>query len=166
MKELLFFRSRAAVDALRIVSAILLIPALYFAVHYDFPPLHWGPPPEYELRKPLQDLSIKVSRSRYYDISVERLFEGQTLWKARISEADFMRLAAARSMVPFNTAEIDDSFRRKAPFWWTPRITAKTKAYATPGFSLSHDFRSEGWFAFATWDPSDQMIYMWIVYMA
>jgi hypothetical protein len=148
-----------------LVAVIILVGIIYLAIHFDIPARNPGTPGDPEIRQALQVLSITPPFSRYYTISVDRLFESQTLWKARLSESDFMKLVTARGMVPFNTADIDDSFMRQAPFWWTPKITTKTQAFATPGFSLNHDFRSEGWFALTIWDPEEGMIYMWIVDM-
>jgi hypothetical protein len=47
------------------------------------------------------------------------------------------------------------------PYWWHPSITERTKVLSTLSFPM--DGRgSDGRHLLATWNPDDQVLYVWI----
>lgn len=147
-----------------ITLPLILSLAIYLSVHYDFPPLHQGLPHDPNLRKQLHALSISPTTSLYYTtIGDRRLFESQTLWHARLAKSDLILLMDSLGMKASVIEHVDDEFKKKAPYWWNPKLSANTKVFSSSGFSFTGKFQSEGWFAFATWDPADERVNMWIV---
>ena len=134
-------------------SFILLTVGVGIARYVDFPALNQGMP------KSVQFLELNVTDSRYYCLG--EFIDSEWLWRARVPESELARLADRFELRPVDGNQVPDAFRSMPPYWWNPSITDRTTVLSTASFPM--DVRGpDGWHALATWNPDDQVLYVWI----
>jgi hypothetical protein len=132
---------------------VLLAFAVASARYVDFPSLHQGMPPSVGV------LGLNVTDSRYYCLG--SFIDSEWLWQARVPESDLTRIASEFDLRNVEGNQIPGAFLRMPPYWWRPQITHRTRVLSTPSFPID-DRGSDGWHALATWNPDDQVLYVWI----
>jgi hypothetical protein len=132
---------------------VLLAVAVVVARYVDFPAAHHGTPPYVSVS------GLNVTDSRYYCLG--QFIDSAWLWQARVPESDLAGLSEKFGLGPLDRNEVPDAFRSMPPYWWHPSITERTKVLSTPSFPM--DGRGpDGRHFLATWNPDDQVLYVWI----
>ena len=136
-----------------VVGFVLLAFSVSFSRYVDFPSLNQGTPPSVEVS------GLNVTDSRYYCLG--SFIDSEWLWRARVRESDLGRLADKFDLRPVDGNQAPDAFRRMPPIWWRPAITDRTKVLSTPNFPVGGR-GADGWHALATWNPDDELLYVWV----
>ena len=132
---------------------VLLAVAVAVARYVDFPVAHHGTPPSIRVS------GFNITESRYYCLG--QFIDSAWLWQARVPESDLAGLSEKFGLSPLDRNEVPDAFRSMPPYWWHPSITERTKVQSTPSFPM--DGRGpDGRHFLATWNPEDQVLYIWI----
>lgn len=125
---------------------------------FDFPALP-RPLPDSTGAWLLNTADLKYEKSRLYYLS--SFLDQSWIWRAEIRPEEFERLVAAAAMEPIESDRLEAPFFEMLAYWWNPRRTPTSRAYATPNFSFT-DRGSDGWHAVALWDPGTSRVYMWV----
>lgn len=131
--------------------------AIGFTRYIDFPALHKGIPQT--LQSYTKEMDLTLVNPQYYCLS--SFIDSESLWKTRLTEQDLKLLTAKLKMHPIPSNQIGDHFLSMSPYWWQPAKSDTVRVLATTNFPT--DGRGpDGWHAFATWNPEDGVIHMWI----
>jgi hypothetical protein len=131
----------------------LFIVGVAFARYIDFPALHQGLPPS------VGSSNWSLTDSQYYCLG--QFIDSQWLWRAHLSESDLADFTQRYRLHPINSNQVPNEFREQPPYWWRPTITERTQVLSTPIFPMD-ERGPDGWHALATWNPDDQVLYVWI----
>jgi len=141
------------------VAAVVIIGvvAIGMARYVDFPAMRRGAPGSMayfanELKLPAQD-------ARFYCLG--SFIDSEWLWRATLSEQDANRLFETLDMQPIPIGQVGDAYWRMPPYWWQPVKSDQTRLMATRDFPMS-ERGSDGSHYLASWNPADNVLYMWI----
>ncbi len=136
-------------------GAFLLLVAI--ARYVDFPAMNRGMPRS--LQWALQDVDLKLGSPRYY--CLEKWIDSEWIWQARISESKMNTLVVKLRLRSIPLDQIEDQYLSRSPYWWRPVISEQVHAFSTWDFPMDWH-GSGGRHVLATWNPTDELLHMWI----
>lgn len=145
------FKTRKALGV--IGGVVLLAVLVMYSRFVDFPSLYEGIPPDVRVS------GLNVTNSRYYCLG--SFIDSEWLWQAHISESNLATLAERFNLRAVGVDQVPDTFRKMPPYWWQPSITDQTRVLSTPDFPIN-ERGPDGFHALASWNPDDEMLYVWI----